>query len=74
MITRRGWAVVMGSIAMAGAGRTFGVLELFALAAGGVGLVGVAIVSVLIRRRPRLDATRRLVPARVHAGGDSRVE
>src|SRR5438270_830794 len=74
MITRRGWAVLSGSIAMAGAARTFGVLELFALAAGGVGLVVVALVSVLARRRVGLEGTRRLVPQRVHAGADSRVE
>lgn len=74
MLTRRGWAVITGSIALAGAGRTFGVLELFALAAGGVGLVGVALISVLWRRRVSLEAVRRLVPARVHAGADSRVE
>jgi uncharacterized protein (DUF58 family) len=74
VITRRGWAVIAGSIAMAGAGRTFGVLELFALAAGGIGLVGVALAAVLLRRNPHLTAARRLVPQRVHAGADSRVE
>src|SRR5205085_3444735 len=31
-------------------------------------------ISVLVRGRVSLDGSRRLVPARVHAGADSRVE
>ncbi|MCA1692073.1 MAG: DUF58 domain-containing protein [Acidimicrobiales bacterium] len=73
-LTRRGWALVSGSLALAALGRVLGVLELFVLAAGGLGLVGVAVVTVLLRRRTELEGTRRLVPARVHAGNDSRVE
>jgi uncharacterized protein (DUF58 family) len=55
-------------------GRALGVLELFVLAAGGLGLVVVAVASVLLRGRVTLDGSRRLVPTRVHAGADSRVE
>lgn len=59
---------------LASAGRTLGVIELYVLAAGGVGLVAVAVISVVRRRRVTLVGSRRLVPNRVHAGGDSRVE
>ena len=74
MLTRRGWALVSGSVVLASAGRTLGVLELYVLAAGGVGLVAAAVISVLVRGRSTLVGSRRLVPNRVHAGGDSRVE
>src|SRR4051812_16767183 len=74
MLTRRGWALVSGSVVLASAGRTLGVIELYVLAAGGVGLAGMAVVSVLVRRRITLVGGRRLVPNRAHAGGDSRVE
>ncbi|MEW6154715.1 MAG: DUF58 domain-containing protein [Actinomycetota bacterium] len=74
MLTRRGWALVTGSVALAAAGRTLGVLELFVLAAGGIGLLVVAVVSVLLQGRVSLDGARRLVPARAHAGGEARVE
>ena len=66
--------MLSGSFALGAAGRALGVLELFVLAAGGAGLVAVGVVSVLARRRVELEGTRRLVPNRVHAGADSRVE
>lgn len=74
MLTRRGWALVSGSVVLASGGRTLGAVELYVLAAGGLGLAAVAVVSVLLRRRVTLVGSRRLVPHRVHAGGDSRVE
>jgi uncharacterized protein (DUF58 family) len=74
MLTRRGWAVVSGSAILAAAGRTLGVLELYVLAAGGIGLAVVALATVVAHRRTELEGVRRLVPSRVHAGADSRVE
>lgn len=74
MVTRRGWALVSGSMVLAVAGRTLGVMELFVLAAGGFGLAVVAALSVLLRGRVVIEGSRRLVPPRVHAGGDARVE
>ena len=74
MLTKRGWALVSGSVILASGARTLGVLELYVLAAGGIGLVAVALVVVLVRRRVVLDGSRHLVPSRVHAGSDSRVE
>lgn len=73
-LTKRGWALLVGSVVVGGLGRTLGVIELFILAAGGVGLAAVAVVTALLRRGVALEGERRLVPARVHAGGDSRVE
>ncbi|HEX2274518.1 MAG TPA: DUF58 domain-containing protein [Acidimicrobiales bacterium] len=72
MPTRRGWAVALTALALAAAGRVLGVFELFVLAAGAVGLLGAGAASVL--RRVDLDANRQLRPARVHAGGNTRVE
>lgn len=74
MLTRRGWALTAGSVLLAVAGRTLGVLELFVLAAGGAGLVALAVATVLARGGVALEGARRLVPPKVHAGGDSRVE
>ena len=73
-LTRRGWAVILGSFAVASLGRTLGVIELFVLAGGGLGLVAVSLVTVIAQRNVNLEGTRRLVPPRVHAGSDSRVE
>jgi uncharacterized protein (DUF58 family) len=66
--------VIVGSFAVAGLGRTLGVVELFVLAGGGLGLVAVALVTVFVQRTVSLEGTRRLIPPRVHAGSDSRVE
>lgn len=72
MPTRRGWAVGLTALALAAAGRVLGVFELFLLAVGAVGLLAAGAASML--RRVDLDASRQLRPARVHAGGNSRVE
>ena len=72
MPTRRGWAVGLTAVALAAAGRVLGVFELFVLAAGAAGLLGAGAVSVL--RRVDMEASRQLRPARVHAGGNTRVE
>ena len=73
MLTRRGWGVVVATAALAAAGRVFGVFELFVLTAGAAGLLVATAVAVLVRT-VELDASRHLRPARVHAGGSSRVE
>jgi uncharacterized protein (DUF58 family) len=64
--------VAVTAVALAAAGRVLGVFELFVLAAGTVGLLAAGAVSVL--RRVDVAASRQLRPARVHAGGNSRVE
>jgi uncharacterized protein (DUF58 family) len=64
--------VAITAVALAAAGRMLGVFELFVLAAGAVGLLAAGAASVL--RRVDVDASRQLRPARVHAGGNSRVE
>ncbi|MDP8936408.1 MAG: DUF58 domain-containing protein [Actinomycetota bacterium] len=73
MLTRRGWALIAGSVLMAVAGRLLGVVELYVLAAGGAVLV-VSGVVLVVTRSFDLDASRHLYPPRVHAGDDSRVE
>jgi uncharacterized protein (DUF58 family) len=73
VITRRGWFFVAGAGALAVAGRLFGIKELFALAAAS-GAVVVAALAFVRFSRFDLQATRELHPARVQAGGSSRVE
>lgn len=73
MLTRRGWALAVGALGLAVAGRVLGVLELFVLAAGAWALVGVALVRLAARPSP-VRARRTLTPARVGAGDDSFVE
>jgi uncharacterized protein (DUF58 family) len=73
MLTRRGWGLVVGSVALAVAGRVLGTVELYVLAAGGAGLAGAALVAVWASAVD-IEATRRVRPARIHAGADSRVE
>ena len=74
MVTKRGWALVAGSLALGVAGRALGVLELFILSAGGLGLAVIAMLTVVFRGRVDVEGDRKLVPPRVHAGGDARVE
>jgi uncharacterized protein (DUF58 family) len=73
LLTRRGWGVVVGAVVLVLAGRTMGLVELFVLAAGALGLLGGAVVYVVTRRLD-LEASRQLDPPRVHAGDNSRVE
>jgi len=73
VLTRRGWALAVGSVLTAVAGRLLGVMELSVLATGGALLVLAGLV--LVRARSfELEASRHLHPPRVHAGDDSRVE
>ena len=73
LLTRRGWGVVIGSIVLLVSGRTLGLVELYVLAAGSLGLLLAAVVYV-VTRRVDLEASRQLHPPRVHAGDNSRVE
>ena len=73
MLTRQGWALAAGAVALVAAGRFFGVLELFVLGAGAMALVVIAVARTAL---VRLDvAVRRDVhPPRVHTGSPSRIE
>ena len=73
MLTTTGWSVAIGSIALIVVGRLLGIFELFLLGAGGTALVVAALLRVATVRL-RVDVTRDLQPARVHAGTPSRVE
>lgn len=73
MLTRRGWILLAVSVSMSLSGRLVGVVELFMLAtASAVFPLGAALYVRLTRFE--LDAWREVRPARVHAGGSSRVE
>lgn len=73
MLTRRGWTLVAASLAFAAAGRVFGIVELYVLAATAVALAAAALAYV--RLRPvQVETARVLHPPRTHAGTSSRVE
>lgn len=73
LLTRRGWGVIVGAVVLVAGGRALGLMELFVLAAGSLGLVAAGVAYVLTRH-PHLDASRHLNPPRVHVGDNSRVE
>ena len=73
MLTRRGWALTIGGILLAVAGRLLGLLELYVLAAGCWALVAAALAYLALRPAD-VEAKRSLSPARVQAGDESRVE
>jgi len=73
MLTRRGWALTVGGLLLALAGRLLGLLELYVLAAGCWGLMAVALVF-LAARPADVDARRTLTPHRVQAGDECVVE
>lgn len=73
MPTRHAWLVLAAAAASALAGRVFGILELFALAAGLGALVAVAVVVTALRR-PRMEVRRRVSPDRPSVGEPARVE
>ncbi len=65
--------VALGTLLLGMTGRLLGIVELYMLAGAAMSLVVAALAFVRLRRFD-LDAARELRPARVHAGGDSRVE
>ncbi|MGH9183079.1 MAG: DUF58 domain-containing protein [Acidimicrobiales bacterium] len=62
----------MASAAVIGAGRLFGIFELYLVGAGGAALVIAATVAVWLARH-RVAVARRLHPSRLHAGTTCRV-
>lgn len=73
MITRAGWLTLGGAAAVAGAGRTLGLVELHVLAAAGFLAVATAVLRVAVVR-PGIAVRRTVRPARVHVGTPARVE
>lgn len=73
MLTRQGWLVSGGSVAMIAGGRLFGVLELFIIGAA-AGALAVASLAIVLLSRLRLAVARVVTPPRVYAGSASRVE
>ncbi|MFM2181788.1 MAG: hypothetical protein RJB61_82 [Actinomycetota bacterium] len=73
MLTRHGWAAVAAAVGAAGAGRLFGLIELYVL---GAALGTTAVLAVLVTRlpMPALTATRRADPPLVAVGEPMRVE
>ena len=65
--------LLVGAVLLALGGRLLGIVELYMLAGAALALVAGAVAFVRITRF-ELEATRELRPARVHAGGASRVE
>ncbi|CAA9272649.1 MAG: hypothetical protein AVDCRST_MAG10-3376 [uncultured Acidimicrobiales bacterium] len=73
MLTRRGWALTVGGLLLALAGRLLGLLELYVLAAGCWALMGMAL-AFLATHPADVQARRALTPHRVRAGDESVVE
>ena len=73
MLTRQGWLVSGGAVALIAAGRVLGVLELFVIGAA-TGALVVAALAIVYLSRLRLAVARQLTPPRVYAGTPSRVE
>jgi len=72
-MTGRGWALLAAAVVSMATGRILGLEDVFVIGAGMLLALafGAAYVELV---RPRLIATRRVLPARVHAGSSSRVE
>ncbi len=73
MLTRRGWALTVGGLLLALAGRLLGLLELYVLAMGCWALQATAL-GFLALHPADLAARRSLHPQRAQVGGESRVE
>jgi uncharacterized protein (DUF58 family) len=73
VLTRNGWILAVVAVILGVAGRAFGMLELFIVAATVAVLLAVSVVIVLVRR-PELAVVRTAIPARVTAGTPCRVE
>ena len=73
MLTTPGWSVAVGSMALIVVGRLLGIYELFLVGAAGIAIVVAAVIRVASVRL-RVEVSRELHPARVHAGTPSRVE
>jgi uncharacterized protein (DUF58 family) len=73
VLTRQGWLVGLGAIALLLGGRLLGLPELFILAAVAIALLVVCLILVAIARL-ELEVGRSVHPARVHVGTASRVD
>ena len=73
MITRTGWAALGAAAALVVCGRVFGIFELYVIGAGIAALVVIALIAVRATRL-RLEVAREVIPVKVHAGSDARVE
>jgi uncharacterized protein (DUF58 family) len=73
MLTRQGWMVGLGGIALIVTGRLLGVAELFIFGTARVALLVVTAVVVGVTRLD-LEVARELHPPKVHAGSPSRVD
>jgi uncharacterized protein (DUF58 family) len=73
ILTRRGWSLAGAALGLAVAGRLLGTVELFILTTGVVLLL---LTSAVWARSRRYDlvARRSVRPARLHVGGDGRVD
>ena len=72
-MTGRGWAILAAAIVSLVAGWVLGLKDLFLVGAG-LAVVLLAARLYLAVVEPDVAASRRVLPARVHAGGSSRVE
>lgn len=73
VLSRSGLLVAGGAVAALVAGRLFGLVELYLIAVGLIGLLALAVTRVLVVRL-QLEVGRHLSPRRVHAGQPARVE
>jgi uncharacterized protein (DUF58 family) len=73
MVTRQGWMVVLGGLALLAAGGVLGIGELYVFGSAALLLVLLAVLWVQLSRLD-LQIDRQVHPARVHAGTPSRVE
>ena len=72
-MTGRGWALLAAAAVSMASGRLLGLEDVFLIGAGMLVALAAAAGYVEVAR-PQLSATRRVLPARVHAGTSSRVE
>ncbi|MDP9441497.1 MAG: DUF58 domain-containing protein, partial [Actinomycetota bacterium] len=73
MLTKRGWGLLVGTVALLVGGRVLGLVELYILAAGSAALCAAAVGYVSLQSLD-VRTERVLHPPRVHAGGSSRVD
>src|SRR5579872_6352857 len=72
-MTGRGCAILAAAAICLLAGRLLGLEDLYLVGAGLIAVLAFAVVYLRVVR-PDVSATRRVLPARVHAGASSRVE
>ena len=73
MLTRQGWLVALGALALIVAGRVLGLVELFVLGVMAAALL-VAAAALVASARLELEVGRSIHPSRVQVGTASRVE